>query len=216
MKCTLTSTNIILGIFTIIAMSCVADIEPGDWLPFKNIIGYSESIKLDLSGGTDTNQQTYTKQNVATVVTSVVRWNNVGYHYLSNAFDGSLYHRTHGTGGGYLGWLGTCPVGQTSTITIRFNTVQDISHIVVSQNSGYRATHYAIDGYQNDVANNDDVTEAVHITPMVNTDNDVLGQVHVHEVKAELRELVFYLMKQDTYCSMNEIEIFVRDPANVV
>eukprot|EP01084_Bolivina_argentea_P256333 431535_1 len=202
-------TGITATIFITLATCCISEYESGDWIEFETA-GYQYSEKLDLSHGVNTNNYKYDVHGVASVETSAPRWPDKEYHFLSNVFDGSLYHRTHGDKTAYSTWLGNCPTSQTSTMTIKFDKVQDISHIIVAQKGHWGNSLYSIDGYRDEDANNDDVTEAIHITSMINTNNDIFGQVRAHSVKQPLRELVFYIYKTSTYCEMNEIEIFVR------
>eukprot|EP00483_Globobulimina_turgida_P011434 UN11456 len=168
------------------------------WLEFDDI-GYPSNHKLDLSGGINSNQYKYTAPNgIAVIESSVARWQNSDYYYLSNLFDGSLYYRTHGSAHAHSYWLGQCDSTQTATITITFDQPQNISHIVVEARTIWkeRWSWYAIDAYE-DAADlvSGDVVEAVHVTQMVDTDNDHFGQVHAHSVKGENEMLVFYILK---------------------
>eukprot|EP01084_Bolivina_argentea_P284513 487656_1 len=181
------------------------------WLEFDDV-GYKNYQQLDLSGGTNNDQYTYTSPNaIAVVRSSAPRYQNSDHYYLSNLFDGSLYYRTHGNNHGHSYWLGSCS-GNTERISITFDTPQNISHVVVSARmlSTDRYSWYAIDAYK-DAAdfNNGDLIQAFHITQMVNTDNDYFGKVHAHSVKGQFEVLVFYITKPTSYCALNEIEIFV-------
>ena len=194
------------------------------WIEFDDI-GYPDYHKLDLSGGNNTNEYTYIAPNgLAVVKSSAERWQSGDYYYLSNLFDGSLYYRTHGNDHRYSYWLGQCSSPEVATITITFDSPQDISHIVIEPqiipNYNDGRSWYAIDGYH-DAADlqQGNIKEAVHITQMINTDSDNFGKVHGHTVKGKYEALVIYLWKIATgsnignKCVLNEIEIFVANPA---
>eukprot|EP01083_Nonionella_stella_P091759 256593_1 len=199
---------------TILAVISLINAATCKWLEFDDV-GYSSNHQLDLSGGVNTDQYTYTAPSaVAVVKSSAQRWQNSNYYYLSNLFDGSLYYRTHDNTHHHSYWLGNCPSGDVSTITITFDQAQNISHVVVSARGlgSDRYSWYAIDAYVDATDyNNRDVTEAVHVTEMVNTNDDYFGKVHVHSVKGVYEVLVFYITKPTSYCALNEIEIFVAD-----
>ena len=187
------------------------------WLEFDDI-GYPNYRKLDLSGGIDTNNYEYVAPNgIATVYSSVDRYSSNGedWYYLSNLFDGSLYFRSHGTTHYHSYWLGLCLTIETAQIIIAFDKPQNISHIVVEPRVIYtdRYSWYAIDGYPESTDYKEGhIEKAVHITQMINTDDDHFGKVHGHPVKGVYETIVFYLFKKGSYCTLNEIEIFVSDP----
>eukprot|EP01083_Nonionella_stella_P312289 1116420_1 len=200
---------------TILAVISLINAATCKWLEFDDV-GYSSNHQLDLSGGVNTDQYTYTAPSaVAVVKSSAQRWQNSNYYYLSNLFDTSLYYRTHDNTHHHSYWLGSCSSNNVETIKIKFREPQDLSHIIVSARTllSDRYSWYAIDAYHDATDfDNNQVTEAVHITQMINTNTDYFGQVHVHSIKSKYELLVFYITKPSTYCALNEIKIFARDP----
>jgi len=183
------------------------------WLEFEGV-GYPLCHKLDLSGGVDNDEYKYTApNNIAVVESNVPRWNRRDYYYLSNLFDGSLFHRAKGSDHHHSYWLGQCG-WDTATITITFNRPQSISHIVVAARSinNDRYSYYAIDAFESKMdAEPGNIGRAIHVASMVNTDDDHYGKVRAHPVRGTYEVLVFYILKRASYCSLNEIEIFVAD-----
>eukprot|EP00484_Ammonia_sp_Unknown_P029683 CAMPEP_0197046020 /NCGR_PEP_ID=MMETSP1384-20130603/21786_1 /TAXON_ID=29189 /ORGANISM="Ammonia sp." /LENGTH=214 /DNA_ID=CAMNT_0042477725 /DNA_START=9 /DNA_END=653 /DNA_ORIENTATION=+ len=211
----------ILVVLSVVTLSAsVLGVHPeGGWIEFDNTqnMGYPSYRLLDLSGGTDVNDYTYVAPgNIAEVESSVKKWPNNDYYFLSSVFDGSLNYRTHGNRHEYTHWLGQCSSSEVATITIKFAEPQDISHVVVAPNTlaslSNRRSWYAIDAFTDigDYGRGDE-NKAVHITQMVNTDEDYFGKVRAHDVRGTYDMLVFYLLKKGTYCCLNEIQIFVND-----
>ena len=157
------------------------------------------------------NLYTYRARNNTAVIQSSVARHVDGNHYLlGNIFDGSVYANTQGTHSMRDAmWMGECFSYEPATITVTFDYPKDISYIAVSvKNMGSAAdgwSWYAIDAYEDAL----DPVKAVHVTQMIDTDDDHGGQFRAHAVKGKYKVLVFYVWKRSYHCSMNEIEIFV-------